>query len=569
MAVVRNFTATRVRQLRQERGWSARELAEECDRAGAGSLTRSAIAKIESGTRKLQVEEVPVLARVLGVSPASLLEPPEGGAAPRDHSERREPRHGDDTTRRTSPALRGREAELEQVLRGLNHPAGPHFWLVVAPPKLGKTCLLEQLRAAAADGPARWVTSTLDLHGQPSEVREDAGALFGRLFGREPSEPVTGTTRLSIARDISRSGRPHLCLLDGAELLSAKTAGALRAELSDLYGLVRQAGQSDVRLAVVVASRRDEEWKGVTPGPRLTALPLSEFSTDVVQAAVQDLADRTGRTFSPDVVHDDAMLVHRLSEGLPALVTACLRWIETEEWLAIERLESPELFERIAGPHIQETLFAESSLMPRSAVGAARSPEALSALRNAFRILAPYRLFTQSHLRHHQADPGLRQALDQVRWSIEDLWNAISRTALLKRPLLEPWQELHPPIRRLLFRYYYKSTEQRVQAHETAREFVTVWAGKQSGKDHIIGLVERLWHEAALVSIGPTEARGEALIECATNLTRTLPPSPAYTAPELRAYAAELLRNDEEFQDRVSQVPALADRLITVIEESV
>src|SRR5918999_1128715 len=112
------------------------------------------------------------------------------------------------------PVLRGREAELEQVLRGLNYTAGPHFWLIVAPPKLGKTRLLEQISVTAADGPPGWVTKLVDLYHQPAEVRDSAGALLAHLFDLESPATADWETLLSIAQGISRSGQPYLCLLD-------------------------------------------------------------------------------------------------------------------------------------------------------------------------------------------------------------------------------------------------------------------------------------------------------------------------------------------------------------------
>ncbi|MGH3923375.1 MAG: helix-turn-helix domain-containing protein, partial [Pseudonocardiaceae bacterium] len=70
------LAAERVRRLRIQHGWSARQLAEECARAGLHTLTRSTIAKIESGVRKsITAEEVEVLARVLGTTPTNLLSP--------------------------------------------------------------------------------------------------------------------------------------------------------------------------------------------------------------------------------------------------------------------------------------------------------------------------------------------------------------------------------------------------------------------------------------------------------------------------------------------------------------
>ena len=65
--------AARIRMLRLERRWSARELADECARAGVSSLSRATIAKIESGLRKsLRPEELAVLALVLKVAPTTI-----------------------------------------------------------------------------------------------------------------------------------------------------------------------------------------------------------------------------------------------------------------------------------------------------------------------------------------------------------------------------------------------------------------------------------------------------------------------------------------------------------------
>jgi transcriptional regulator with XRE-family HTH domain/tetratricopeptide (TPR) repeat protein len=66
----------RLRDLRQQRRMSARELAEGCAQAGAPSLTRSTIAKIESGVREfITLDELAALAEVLGVSLFQLLQP--------------------------------------------------------------------------------------------------------------------------------------------------------------------------------------------------------------------------------------------------------------------------------------------------------------------------------------------------------------------------------------------------------------------------------------------------------------------------------------------------------------
>lgn len=64
----------RVRALRSQRQWSARELAEACANEGMPSLSRGAIAKIETGARKsVTADEIAVLARALGVTTETLM----------------------------------------------------------------------------------------------------------------------------------------------------------------------------------------------------------------------------------------------------------------------------------------------------------------------------------------------------------------------------------------------------------------------------------------------------------------------------------------------------------------
>src|SRR4051812_5822750 len=75
-ATVGEIVAVHVKTLREQRGWSARELSEACSRAGAPTLTRSTIAKIESGVRRtVTVEELTGLARAFEISVDDLLEP--------------------------------------------------------------------------------------------------------------------------------------------------------------------------------------------------------------------------------------------------------------------------------------------------------------------------------------------------------------------------------------------------------------------------------------------------------------------------------------------------------------
>ncbi|WP_328617298.1 helix-turn-helix domain-containing protein [Amycolatopsis sp. NBC_00355] len=74
---VTELLADRIKQARAARGWTAQQLADTCVRAGSPTLTRGTIAKIESGVRKtITAEEVAVLAFVLAINPAELLDTP-------------------------------------------------------------------------------------------------------------------------------------------------------------------------------------------------------------------------------------------------------------------------------------------------------------------------------------------------------------------------------------------------------------------------------------------------------------------------------------------------------------
>jgi len=466
-----------------------------------------------------------------------------------------------------APSFHNREDELERVLRGLTTAGGTHFWLMIGPPQLGKTWFLQRVADLASSGSPGWATSLIDLRAQPFDVRSDAAALLACLFGVTPPVTIGEETLRSIAQEISKSGKPHLCMLDSAELLDPETAITLRSFLSQIYHFVQNARKNGVRLGFVVASRREEEWRGVT-SPRMSELPLTEFRPDVVQQALHDWAREMDRNYSPAELARNGQLVHQLTEGLPALLVRCLQWIEAEQWLGMERLEGQRLFEQLADPYVQEWLLRPDSLFPgRQQPGRQeQASDPLYALEQAYRVLAPYRLFTQSHLRHHlESDQAFSAALQAQQWSMEDLWRAISATALLSRPLNEPWQEIHAAIRRLLHRYYYRTDDRRAEAHCEARKFVEVWAERQSGKEQVIGLVECLWHEATVLALREPQEMEIRLAESARSLSRGLRESAAYTLEELRDYAAKRMGEDEELQQAVSNVDGLFARLVGIV----
>jgi TIR domain len=464
------------------------------------------------------------------------------------------------------PKFRNRGEELHKVVQGLTVTGGPNFWLILAPPQLGKTWFLDRVREQLTQSEKpRWVARRLDVREIPSGMRGNALQLLTRLFERSlpiSDEPIE---LRDIAREILRNGKPCLCLLDHAELLDKRTAEAFRQYLTQIYHHVHDANRVGVQVGLIVASRREDGWRGVTPDPRLIPLPLTEFEVSVVQHALHELAQEMGRDygFNSPVIRTNAPLAYRLTEGLPALLVNCLGWIHAEEWFDMGRLESQELFDELTTSYIRTSLLAQESLLPEAPD---QTPGSLNALEQAYRVLAPFRLFTRSHLRYYlEYDLDFKAALDHQGWEMEDLWGAISDTALLARPLDEPWKEIHSAIRRLLHRHYYKSAEQRADAHSEARKFMEVWADRQQGKEQAIGLVECLWHEAMALRIRDATEMARQLCDSARKLSGQIGDSSAYTPEELRRYAADRMHEDAELQETVSYVTDLFGRLVTIV----
>ena len=355
--------------------------------------------------------------------------------------------------------FRNRSDEIEQCLRGLTNTSGPHFWLVVAPPQVGKTWFLHENGGTLDLGepvsylasPARpWSVHLLDIGEVPAADRREVGQLLRRIFGGAATGATDDDELRLIAQQIVRTGERCLRLLDGADLLAVDTSRALRRCLSRIHDIVIET-DPQARLAVVVASRRDTEWRGLLDGYPPSVLQLTEFTSDVVLQALGDLAVAMRPDGFPDgVVRQNAERVHKLSEGLPALLVRCLQWIQENEWTSLERLESREVFTDLAEPYIRKDLLAPESLFPLThgrpqpdtsgPLGAASE-----ALEHAIRNLVTYRLFTQSHLQHHLGDPDLARCMADLNWQVEDLWREISGTALLARPLDEPGSSYRPP----------------------------------------------------------------------------------------------------------------------------
>jgi hypothetical protein len=450
------------------------------------------------------------------------------------------------------PKFRNRVRELEEVRSALKSDDASHFWLFVAPPQLGKTWFLRAI-GDLRELPTRCLVHHVDIRDLAAGA-EDPMALLARMYHVSVARPDPR----KIATAISGTHRYNLCLLDSAELLSEESIHGLREGLEEVDRYVKGARSRDARVALVAASRQDDAWRGVAP-LRLSIRKLTEFEDDVIFEALRDLSVEMGTEHSDSEVRTLAGRVHRLSEGLPALLAGYLAWIRRAEWIDLEQLAEPDCLNEIATPYISDDLLSITSLCGRRP----DPPRELRpALVEALRVLVPYRFFTGSHLSHYATAGALGEALKRLGWSEEELRVAVNRTDVLLLPQDELWDAISPPIRRLLFRHWYGSPDSRARAHQGARAFLESYVqGLAVGRERAEVIIECLWHEAEALSLGQDARKADLLTELAWSLSMDLVGTPGIVAGgamvpglrerELREFVNRRMRDDQELAHAV------------------
>jgi hypothetical protein len=463
------------------------------------------------------------------------------------------------------PLFRNRFDELNTIVNALTTTGGHDLWLVISPPRMGKSWFMDRLQWELPSGASGFGVRLLDLREHPDDLLIDAKRLLGTLLN--VSEPALAHPGLlsdramrAIADEVGKRGGRQLYLLDSAERLDPRCAGELRSALTGIYQLVRRAGNPDCRLSIVIGGRRHAPWQGLGRGPgfgaRFHPIALTELGVDVVHQAFAEMSP----TLDADRQQVYAGRLHQLSEGLPALLVEGLRWAEQTGFLALDGPDAESIFDSVARPYVEQDLLSVESLLPD---GGQNPWHAKRLLELALRALVPYRLFTMSHLTQHVADdPELRRALAVAGWSLDQLLAAVTNIALLKRPLPEPWQVIDPPIRRLLYRYFYVSQEARRKAHTTARSFYEGWTVRDAGKEQRVVLVECLWHETMRMLIERRQDLPRLLPGIAADLAADFARSTIYGSGELSACLAQRLQDDDEFQLVLREFDGLFDEIL-------
>ena len=458
-----------------------------------------------------------------------------------------------------------RVRELDEVVRnGVASPDGEPFWLLLAPPQYGKTWLLRKIAdEVPRTRPGWWSVTWVDVREMPSETAANADAVLRMMVG-QPPEIAAPVDAAGIADSMIDKNIYHLCLLDSAELLDGGTVYLLRQHL-DAINREIASRRPDARLAVIAASRRDREWTGLKPARPPRIKRLATFNVDVATEMLANLAHRTNRRMTFEL-RQHAVRMHRQSEGLPWLLNECLQWT-AGHWGELHLLDDLDIFPAIAWPYVYDVLLSPSSL---HGSGPMLTDRQMEAMRDAFRVLCVFRLFTASHLSGPANRGELLDARTQAGWSADDVWNAVIGANLVHRAEKGAPMTIDRPIARLLFRYWYPSEDSRGQANREARDFLWSFTAKLSGSLAADMLIECLWHEAQASLLLKQSANLEAsLINLAGRLSKSLRPDGAYTVTYLRGYTAETLEKDQELWDVLRDSPGLSSGLFDRVVEAV
>lgn len=461
------------------------------------------------------------------------------------------------------PGFRNRTAELAELTHALVTPGGVELWCVAAPPLMGKSWLLTRLGEDLEQ--CGWSVRKLNLRGGSRNLLFNPVVLVKALFDTGDlnlSKDLTDADLAIVANRVVTVGN-RLFVLDGAELLPVPYLATVRRALTIVHSQAKRTGTYN-RIGIVIGTRRRADWQGITDGAlnggRYQPMVLTEFAVDVVEQQLP--AER----FDYEERRAYAERLHRMSEGLPALLIRCIDWAHGNDYRQMDRCGNPEVFTEVAAEYIEQEVLGAESVLPEAIESTVPALEVMNA---SLQALSVFRIYTVSHLVDLVTnEERLAPAFAAVGWSHDGLWEAVRRGAAhSQRSDDEIWGEIEPAIRRLLFRFRYRTDAERLAAHARALTFYQGWAKDWgAGREQQVVLVECLWHAASRLMIEKPAELPELLPLMAIEITAAHGTSPMYRPSEMRAATGNRLNADGEFQRLLSGYPGLFDDVVNKVE---
>lgn len=446
-------------------------------------------------------------------------------------------------------SFRNRDQELDLVSGELTVDGGTDVWLVGAPPQLGKSWFLYELAERVKRTVPSCRMSLFNLEDHPQSLRGDCARLLTEVFdlGTPLLGDVSGNLEAVLTPaviELSGRGEQQLYLLDGADLLETNVVRDLRNHLTVIFELLREAGWTS-RIRIVISGRQVDDWRPVA-GVRSRKLPLTEFREEVVGRALINLGPPPG--LGADRVAQIARRAHRMCEGLPALLVPILDEINEARFIVWADAWWEGVYERVVVPYVRSQLLSVDSLFR---AGGEELTKARQDIENTLRRLVVYRMVTWATLAH----------LKSVR-----MFRVVRATALFSSASEDPWDRIDPPIRRLLYRYYYPDPAERLAVESDALDYYRRWAERPAEREQPVVLVQCIWHEASRRSTGLAEPL-DALPAFATSLTAELLDPSRYGVESVAAFTERLLDGDLELLTLLG--PELFEAVVTAVRSTI
>lgn len=456
------------------------------------------------------------------------------------------------------PGFQNREEELDELTSNLTKSSGGiHFWQVLAPPQIGKSWFLTRLTSDLSAGSLAWKIRRINLrkNSKRLKLRSDIGALLSAFFKVNISTPVNDEDIRKIVRKVGRSRKYWLLLLDDGELLSDETARELRQTLGQVDSYLRK--RKMVRLAFVAASRRYfSYWARVLPEyPRSKTRSLSPFTINVVSETLIKMSLDDEIENETRWINDTAVILHKVTEGLPALLVRYLNWIQRKDYeFSPNALEGQILFKKITKPYIENTILSPDSLLP-SEGNANRIKPQCDVLIEVLSGLCVYRRFITRYLDLWlQDNPDLQAKLEKLKWGPNDLHAALKNTYITEIISNDLWTVFYPAVRRLLFQYFYTNPSNQSKNHKKSTDFYQNHWEEWDGTDRAIVVLEYLWHEIEFQRISKRQKLPTNIKLSTEQIFSNGIKSDLYSTHEISEMIKARMDADEEFQNTLYHI---------------